>query len=72
LAYFTIHKDFTHSSEGMYQLAGVSIEINDEEQDVTEEVDLGYHFHEENPNELLEYLSKTFEVPVSDIEIEAV
>ena len=50
----------------MFQIEHLELDGND----VTNRVDQGMHFHEEDPDGLTNYLAQTFKIPAEDIEFE--
>ena len=73
MALFTIHKDYSRSpKDGVtFQLAGVSIEREDGSEDVSDRVDVGMHFSDDDPDRLVRYFSETFEVAEAEVDIQA-
>lgn len=51
---------------GMFQIEYLELDGVD----VTNRIDQGLHFHEEDPDEFVRYLSRIFNIPVNQIEFE--
>jgi hypothetical protein len=62
--HFEYSTEYGRGGTDMFQL----VSLEQDGKDVTEKVDQGIHFN--NEQELSEYISDVFEVPVSDISLE--
>ncbi len=69
MAVFSVGRDFETSERagagGMFQ---INLLLDENEDDITNSVDVGIHFHSDD--DLKAYLSKTFNIPIADIDLE--
>lgn len=76
MAMFFVGKDYERmehaGASGMFQINGLTMDNGEDEVDVYDKIDPGMQFHDEEPEELIDYLAKKFNMDKDEIEIQEV
>lgn len=76
MATFFVGKDYEtmeHAgASGMFQINGLTMDNGEDEIDVYDKIDPGMQFHEEVPDELVDYLAEKFNLSKDEIDIQEV